>query len=168
MVAITSWLVVAITSLLLVAALQLVAEQVLVAHRARGPTHNTEHTPPRTSAPSPAQRRNHQPKGELRGKEHLHVQEYVLKEWVGGGVWAYLPTCLGGWGGWLVGWLVGRDKLVSLTAARSICSEHLAWHYGSTLVINDVLRMRTAKHSMTGALKTTGPNSWAKQVREIE
>ena len=121
MVAITSWLVVAITSLLVVAALQLVAEQVLVAHRARGPTHNTEHTPPRTSAPSPAQRRNHQPKGELRGKEHLHVQEYVLKEWVGGGVWAYLPTCLGGWGGWLVGWLVGRSQ----TGFTDRCPKHL-------------------------------------------
>ena len=121
MVAITSWLVEAITSWLLVAALQLVAEQVLVAHRARGPTHNTEHTPPRTSAPSPAQRRNHQPKGELRGKEHLHVQEYVLKEWVGGGVWAYLPTCLGGWGGWSLGCGVGRGQ----TGFTDRCPKHL-------------------------------------------
>ena len=121
-VAITLLLVVAITTLLVVAALQLGAEQVLVAHRARRGQHTTHNTRPR--APwlhlKPKDGITNQ-KESSEERSIIQLQEYVLTEWVGGGVWAYLPTCLGGWGGWLVGWLVGRGQ----TGFTDRCPKHL-------------------------------------------
>ena len=123
-VAITSWLVVAITSLLLVAALQLVAEQVLVAHRARGA--NTQH---RTHAPahlgSISSPKTESPTKRRAPRKGASPCSRVCFERVGRGWCMGIPAHLLGWMGRLVGWLVGWLVGMGQTGFTDRCPKHL-------------------------------------------